>query len=387
LILSGTTGEMMRSLYARPHRSSIYEPATIHDIPQEVLEKSLILLLPSINDLIAASEACRAWRPVAQQLIHSRLTIDHHYDVGVESLLCGYRLNYLVFGSSSLQIYTLSLDVYRIRKEYIPIVAQIVSSTLSSLNLDFNGDEDVSVTDIDCNETITAFFSQCRWIRNLRLVQGVFGDDADMITPTIKEGFSRLNQFSLIDWHGDVRLFMESTPIPNLKSFLYESNDTSPDEDIDIVDAAVTNYGRSLITLNLDNCFMSSGNLVKIAECCLELQKLTLTNTEDDDVLSLADMKIIASLPRLESLKIGEYCRIPDGAVKALTRCRNLIHLSVNWQDGLIDVLRVIGKPVVSLVLWEMNVEEIDRVVEFCPNLQYLELGIAGRMLALKIEM
>jgi hypothetical protein len=65
------------SIYARPHRGSIYEPATIHDIPQEVLEKSLFLLLPSIKDLVAASSACRAWRPVAQKLIHSRLTITY----------------------------------------------------------------------------------------------------------------------------------------------------------------------------------------------------------------------------------------------------------------------------------------------------------------------
>jgi hypothetical protein len=84
-ILAGTTEETMRSLYTRPHRGSIYEPATIHDIPQEVLEKSLILLLPSIRDLVAASLACLAWRPVAQKLIHSRLKIR---DWRVESLVC-----------------------------------------------------------------------------------------------------------------------------------------------------------------------------------------------------------------------------------------------------------------------------------------------------------
>jgi hypothetical protein len=161
LILAGTTEEMMRSLYARPHRGSIYDPATIHDIPQEVLEKSLILLLPLIRDLVAASLACRAWKPVAQKLIHSRVKIDYRR---VESQVSGYQLKSLVFGSSSLQISTLSLDVYRIEKEYIPIIAQIVSSTLSSLNLDFNGDDDVSV----CYETLATFFSQCQWIRNLR---------------------------------------------------------------------------------------------------------------------------------------------------------------------------------------------------------------------------
>jgi hypothetical protein len=63
----------MRSLYSRPHRGSIYEPATIHDIPQGVLEESLLFLLPSIKDLVSASMACRAWRPVAQKLIPSLL--------------------------------------------------------------------------------------------------------------------------------------------------------------------------------------------------------------------------------------------------------------------------------------------------------------------------
>jgi hypothetical protein len=48
----------MRSLYSRPNRSSIYEPVSVHDISQEVLEKALILLPQS--DLISASSACRA---------------------------------------------------------------------------------------------------------------------------------------------------------------------------------------------------------------------------------------------------------------------------------------------------------------------------------------
>jgi hypothetical protein len=64
----------MQSLYARPHRGSIYEPATIHDIPQEVLEKALRYLLPDIEsvdyNILSASLACRAWRPVAKKLRH-----------------------------------------------------------------------------------------------------------------------------------------------------------------------------------------------------------------------------------------------------------------------------------------------------------------------------
>jgi hypothetical protein len=367
----------MRSLYARPHRGSIYEPATIHDIPQEVLEKSLILLLPSTNDLVAASLACRAWRPVAQKLIHSRVKIDYRR---VESQISGYRLNSLVFGSSSFQISALFLELFAIGKDYIPMIAQIVAPTLSSLRLVFNGDDDVSV----CYETLEIVFSQCRWIRNLRLVAGWFGNDVDAITPTIKEGFIRLNQFELIGWYGNVRWFMESTPIPNLKSFRFTSYANAPVEDINIVDAAVTNYGRTLINLNLSECYVSSANLVKIAEICRVIEKLSLSFILN--IFSLSDMKIIASLPRLKSLKIGEYCRFADGSMIALARCRGLNHLSVYLQDGLIDVLRVIGGNLVSLELWDMNLEVIDSVVEYCPNLQYLEMRIVGRMLAVRVD-
>jgi hypothetical protein len=42
----------------------------------------------------------------------------------VESLVCGYRLNSLVFGSSSIQISTLSLELADILKDCIPLIAQ-----------------------------------------------------------------------------------------------------------------------------------------------------------------------------------------------------------------------------------------------------------------------
>jgi hypothetical protein len=367
VILSGTTEEMMRSLYVRPHRGSIYEPATIQDIPQEVLEESLVYLLPSIEDLVAASEACRAWRPVAQKLIHSRAMIDF---VRVESLVCGYRLNSLVFGSSSFQISTLIVELCQIGKEYITLIAQIVAPTLSSLNLAFYG------SNVYGYETLTTFFSQCQWIRNLRLDQGRFGNDADVITPTIKDGFSRLNQLDLINCYGDhigdVRLFIENTPIPNLKSFVVVSSHTPREHNNDIVDAAVTNFGRSLINLNLSGCYVSSANLVRIAENCRELEKLTLLIILD--ISSLSDMEIIASLPQLKYLKIGQYCRFAEGAMIALTRCRGLNHLGMCWRDGMRDVLRVIGRNLISLKLWDIYLESIDAVVEYCPNLQYLEL-------------
>jgi hypothetical protein len=268
----------MRSLYSRPHRGSIYEPASIHDIPQEVLEKSLILLFPSVEDLLSASMACRAWRPVAQKLIHSRVSIE--YNNIMKRLICGYRLDSLVFGSSSFQISNLSLELKRIGKEYIPLIAQIVAPSLSSLCLNFDRSE--------CYETLETFFSRCRRIRNLRLEGFRFGNYAGEITPIIKERFNRFNQLKLIDCSGNVRLFIESTPIPYLKSFVLYSDYTTPEENIDIVDAAVTYYGQSLINLNLYGCCVSSANIVKIAECCLMLENLIISHMNGDVELSLS---------------------------------------------------------------------------------------------------
>jgi hypothetical protein len=152
VILSGTTKEAMQSLYARPHRSSINEPATIHDFNQDVLGETLFYLLPCTKDLLAASMACRAWKPVAQKLIQSRVRINNARMLGQ---LCGYRLNYLVFGTSSFQISTLSLDLRSIGEYYSPLIAQMVASSLSSLYIIFEEDEGSSL----CHEILEAFFS------------------------------------------------------------------------------------------------------------------------------------------------------------------------------------------------------------------------------------
>jgi hypothetical protein len=85
----------MRSIYSRPHRGSIYEPASIHDIPQEVLEEALILL--PRRDLISAS---LAWRP---RVVNSRFKIDSRRRI--EGFVCGYRLKSLVFGDESFQLF------------------------------------------------------------------------------------------------------------------------------------------------------------------------------------------------------------------------------------------------------------------------------------------
>jgi hypothetical protein len=63
--------------------------------------------------------------------------------------------------------------------------------------------------------------------------------------------------------------------------------------------------------------------------------------------------------------------------IVGFARCHSLIHLSVCWKD----VLRVVGRNLVHLELWEMSVdgEAIDVIIEYCPNLQYLEVKGAAR--------
>jgi hypothetical protein len=385
--------ETMRSLYTRPQRQSIYHPATIGDIPQEVLEYSLILLLPSIKDLFAAGEACRAWRPVAQKIIHSRIKFANQKRT--ESLLCGYRLHSLVYGSESFQISTLTLsmgDIGRchpfdsqdnmkaITKEYIPLIARLVAPTLSSLDIVVWA-PDISY---DC-ETLETFFSCCHELRNLRLSGFEFGDDpAAFSSKTIKDGFSRLDQLN-IDGCLQACLFIENSAILNLKSFSY-SNETGGEDDEELVNLAIEHYGGSLVSLHLD-CNVSSDNLIKIADKIPTLVDLKIGYTKDGDEISLPAIEAISSLPHLKRLKTGPpawfpvYLLIADGAVSAFARCHELKHLSLRCENEIKNeelkaVLCGIGGNLDSLALWGVNAEVIDMIVKNCGCLRYLELEV-----------
>jgi hypothetical protein len=76
---------------------------------------------------------------------------------------------------------------------------------------------------------------------------------------------------------------------------------------------------------------------------CHGLEKLTLSNTKDDDILSLSVMKMIATLSSLKYLEFFSDCYIDDEAVSALNRYRGLNHISISWQDGLRDVRLIVG--------------------------------------------
>jgi hypothetical protein len=164
MILEGTTADIMRDIYTRPHRNYIYEPATIHDIPFEVLRESFLHLLKRFgSDLASPSLACRAWRVVALDLMNSRKSYIQGRE-NIQSFICGLHLRSIV-GLERCVIKHLILDTRSVGKEYIPIIARFASFSLSSLALWFeNQDADQSS---ECFEALGVFLIQCDGIRTL----------------------------------------------------------------------------------------------------------------------------------------------------------------------------------------------------------------------------
>jgi hypothetical protein len=132
MILEGTTADKMRDIYTRPHRNSIYEPATIHDIPFEVIRESFIYLLTQFGSYLAfPSLACRAWRVVALDVMNSRKIFAADNE-RVESFICGLHLRSIV-GLERSTIKHLEIDLNFVGKEYVEFLARFTSPTVSTL--------------------------------------------------------------------------------------------------------------------------------------------------------------------------------------------------------------------------------------------------------------
>jgi hypothetical protein len=291
------------------------------------------------------------------------------------SWICGYQLNSLVFGSSTFRISTLCLIARDIGNENIDMLSRVVAPTLLSLDISYKGFDDDN--DDVSYDVLEKFLYRCQWLRNLRL--GYY-DFSIVSSDVIRDGFSRLNQLDLIDCYVDVRLFIENTPIPNLKFFDYSNTVDLASGEIWVVNTAVEKYGDSLTRLNL-YCYVSSANLIKIAERCHHLQNLSISFTEDGEELSISAIKATASLPRLKCLMIENGVDLEDGAVSALAKCYELRHLSIGDYITLVDlkkILRGIGRNLVSLDLSDVCVEAIGVIVKDCPDLQYLKLRSYG---------
>jgi hypothetical protein len=195
----------MRSLYSRIQRASIYHPATIGDIPQEVLRKAFIYLLPGESDLVAPSESCQAWRPVAQELMYSCQRFSKGR--GIDRFLCGFHLQSLVFGLDSVSINRLELKIEFIGEHNILPIIRLAAHSLSSLNLDFMS-LGTSLSSMNCYAILEVIFHHCRRIRTISLHGFDFGGDPAIITPSIKEGFSRLMKLEFNRCEGDIPMFI-----------------------------------------------------------------------------------------------------------------------------------------------------------------------------------
>jgi hypothetical protein len=334
----------MAEIYFRLQRATIYDPATIDDLPFEVLKKCLGYLLPRGRlDLVASSSVRRSWRPPAQELLR---TLALSNEARIESSLCGLLLHSIVDGFKSFSIKNLTLDLHVIGIDYIPMIVRFVAPTLSSLYLTF-------IPLQSSYSILDAFFSQCFKLVNLFLAFFDFGDDPEFITQPMKDGFAQLKRLRLSCSCGNAEMFMREAPIRDLKTFTFVSARSwlrfSPSE-YDIISIIAMN-NRSLSTVRLEAPFNSSDNLLKLVECCPDLESVSFQNFDNGSViLKRSDLESIATLPLLKVLDVN--CAFEEGALSALVGCKMLY----------------------SLLLGKVNVETFEGIIEYFPNLVVLEL-------------
>jgi hypothetical protein len=205
--------------YTRNQRESIYDTATIDDFPYEVL--NIILKYLTSSDLSSARMVSRSWRPVAMELIESHVAKNHSNGADADRYFCGMFLKAIVLGLDRFPIKTLSLKTRFIRREYLDKFAGLMSTTLSSLRLNFTK-YGLNISDTGkaigrlhlppSTQILESFLSQCLRIRNLDLIYF----DCDT-TEIIKDGCSRLSQLRLIDCSG-VDEFVRHIPMTTVVS-------------------------------------------------------------------------------------------------------------------------------------------------------------------------
>jgi hypothetical protein len=354
------TGSSEESMSVRPssHQRNDYDPVSFGDIPPEVVRNSFLYL--SSWDLAAVRLVCRGWNPTGQDVLMCRLSVKHS-----EMVYSGLRLRGLV-GFKDFPIKTLELDMKGIGYLCALSIACYASPTLTSIKLDF--DESVD----EYYFALKYILNNCRGIRHLQLtgfdVGGDLADRDDDILRVIKDGLSRLTRLNLIQCRGNLVSLVEQNDIPNNRSLNYETSGDSAQESEEIIMAVALKY-PTLTSIRLEAEFDSSASLLKLIECCPDLEKLVYVNKGGNLVLSRSD---ILSLRRLKSLDID--CLIEDDAVSALASCRSLKSLRVVYWD-LSEVLPVIGGNLVRLEIEVASEEVLVVIPTYCLNLHYLEIG------------
>jgi hypothetical protein len=165
-------------------------------------------------------------------------------------------------------------------------------------------------------------------------------------------------------------MFVEHTPIPNLKLLRYRSDRGAAAEE-EIL-SALASKSSALTDVFISAKFDSSDSLLKIVGCFRELRSLVFDNEGGGLMLERSDIIAVASLSRLKALKFYR-CGMTEDAYSALMRLRGLNSFQIS---SLVDpaVLAAIGRSLVSLKLRRPSKEVVEGIVEHCPNLQYLEL-------------
>jgi hypothetical protein len=281
-------------LYVRQQRESINHPATINDLPPEVLRKCFMYLLPrGRSDLAASSSVSRSWRPIAQGLL-----ANHSPTLRILSRMqrriCGLALKSIVFGFEEFAITSLILEIRSTHgEECARLVVKFISPTLVTLQLKI-------VARGGPYDYIGFVAKHCLKIRNLRLDNFRFGTNPGEITQPIKKFFARLKQLSLSDSEGDVKMFIDQVPIPGLQTFNYEARGFYEAQTVQDIVLAVAMKYPTLIAVKLYTLIGSSVGLLKIVECCPSLEKLIVWNMHGSLKLKVSDIDAFASLDRLK---------------------------------------------------------------------------------------
>jgi hypothetical protein len=85
----------------------------------------------------------------------------------------------------------------------------------------------------------------------------------------------------------------------------------------------------------------------------------------------------IASLTRLNNLDLL-YIEFEEEAISSLAKCKELRILRGIKIELLGEVLPVIGRKLVSLSCDIKLAEDLERIIEYCPNLECLDIFLEG---------
>jgi hypothetical protein len=328
----------------------------------------MYLLPGGPKHLLPSSMACRAWNPVAQKMINS-CPIFGIKRQGVERFACGAHFHSLVFGLGSVSINRLEIELQYVSEASVFLLSRLAAPSLTCLCLDnINDDGECHFPSLLFYEIANSFFLNCRRIHSFNLCGVDFGDDTNVFTPSIKEGFGRLKELDLVHCDG-VRMFIENVPFRGLKELTYDSYAI---DDVEEIISFVAMNCPALKRIEILAMLDSSASILKIAKCCRDIESFYIYGRRLR--LEKTDVKAIASLPRLNYLNIRAV-EMSSEALFALRKCGTLNHLVVGWSEGLIDLLKVIGADLAGLEISGATAEAWLGIHTNCPNLKYLNIS------------